>query len=456
MSSSTWLTTPYAYIDIPNANLICCIFQNPFVNPTTTRTCAHTFCRDCIVQALRTSSQCPIDRSPLSTRDLVQATPVVRDMVEELIVECWNRADGCQHTCQRALLHSHMKDDCDFSTVACSNAECDQEVLRKDAKLSCTHRVVDDASTTATTSTDTVQCTDCSSTFPNPASLSSHSSSCPSSEVSCPHNTHGCHWRARLENENKALRQRLDASEGLVRVLMGEMAVMKRALGPLFTLDEVCAPAPAPTHSEPQREEPASIIPARGLDDITSYFPPALPPSPREDGAAYAYPSPTTFEASHPAPTLPQVISGPSRPPASSPLHTQLSALYSTVEAVATEQEALRRDADAAHAQLGGEVGAIRAALGGVRMLVSEVLAVVNGVLADHGKGEEAGGGVVPSTNGLAVGLGGWGAFGGWPGRVPMPPPHLQGYGHPSMQQGAGAGPYGHTPSLQGSISVKL
>lgn len=50
----------------------------PFVEPTTTRTCSHTFCRDCINQALKTSPQCPIDRSPLQDDDLLAASPIVR------------------------------------------------------------------------------------------------------------------------------------------------------------------------------------------------------------------------------------------------------------------------------------------------------------------------------------------------------------------------------------------
>ena len=53
-------------------------FRMPFVDPTTSRTCAHSFCRDCIGPALQASPHCPIDRSPLSPQDMAPSNPIVR------------------------------------------------------------------------------------------------------------------------------------------------------------------------------------------------------------------------------------------------------------------------------------------------------------------------------------------------------------------------------------------
>ena len=100
MDYDRWLKSSqsYIYVDTPNSNLLCCICRSvpspgfytnpphsftiflrmPFVEPTTSRTCAHSFCRDCIYSALQTSPHCPIDRSPLSPRDMAASNPVVR------------------------------------------------------------------------------------------------------------------------------------------------------------------------------------------------------------------------------------------------------------------------------------------------------------------------------------------------------------------------------------------
>ena len=53
-------------------------YRAPFNEPVTTRTCFHTFCQECILQALSVSNHCPIDRSPLSVELLGQADPIVR------------------------------------------------------------------------------------------------------------------------------------------------------------------------------------------------------------------------------------------------------------------------------------------------------------------------------------------------------------------------------------------
>lgn len=60
--------------------------RSPFVNPCTTRTCCHTFCYECIARAITISSQCPIDRCPLSIRDIGPADPVIRNVGSSRLV----------------------------------------------------------------------------------------------------------------------------------------------------------------------------------------------------------------------------------------------------------------------------------------------------------------------------------------------------------------------------------
>jgi hypothetical protein len=91
--------------------------RQPFIEPVTTRACAHTFCKSCITHALCTSRHCPIDRSALSSSGLVRATPVIRD-VRASSVFAWRvgylmpRADGrrAHRRVQQSpvRLHAHM------------------------------------------------------------------------------------------------------------------------------------------------------------------------------------------------------------------------------------------------------------------------------------------------------------------------------------------------------------
>ncbi|KAH9962092.1 hypothetical protein BGW80DRAFT_1356774 [Lactifluus volemus] len=57
----------------------------PFLDPTTSQTCAHTFCHDCILPALQVSPYCPIDRSPLSPKNMAPSNPIIRHVCARLI-----------------------------------------------------------------------------------------------------------------------------------------------------------------------------------------------------------------------------------------------------------------------------------------------------------------------------------------------------------------------------------
>ena len=128
-------------------------FRAPFVEPLKTRTCSHTFCRECIVTALGVSKFCPIDRWPLTLDDLSPADPVVRNvrivivyvkmrsdspvnskLVDELPVLCPNFDLGCLVSPQRQLLLSHLAESCPFTEVGCEDGLCDRKVPRRTAK----------------------------------------------------------------------------------------------------------------------------------------------------------------------------------------------------------------------------------------------------------------------------------------------------------------------------------
>ena len=52
-------------------DFLCCVCLLPFHRPITLR-CAHSFCRHCIMKALKSSPHCPLCRSPHSYEDLFE------------------------------------------------------------------------------------------------------------------------------------------------------------------------------------------------------------------------------------------------------------------------------------------------------------------------------------------------------------------------------------------------
>ena len=57
---------------------MCAICQSALVDPVTTTSCKHTFCRDCISRALVEKPQCPIDRSALGVVNLRDTEMLVK------------------------------------------------------------------------------------------------------------------------------------------------------------------------------------------------------------------------------------------------------------------------------------------------------------------------------------------------------------------------------------------
>ncbi|KAF9535457.1 hypothetical protein CPB83DRAFT_841788 [Crepidotus variabilis] len=120
----------FNYIETPNPNLICCICHAPFTSPVTTRTCFHTFCQDCILQALSHAAICPIDRTPLRVEGIGRAGGIIESLVDELLVSCPHLDTGCTVTTQRQLMAHHLMEECMFAEVECPVLGCGQRVTR--------------------------------------------------------------------------------------------------------------------------------------------------------------------------------------------------------------------------------------------------------------------------------------------------------------------------------------
>jgi len=136
-SSATVPTQPVAtgfeYVGPVNANLICSICTEPFLDPQALP-CGHTFCRTCITTALCSGPvpQCPVDRLPARLGDLTPAGRVVTNMVDELLVYCPQRRRGCGAVVERQHAEAHLRKDCEVTVVPCGHAGCDVVAARSD------------------------------------------------------------------------------------------------------------------------------------------------------------------------------------------------------------------------------------------------------------------------------------------------------------------------------------
>ncbi|KAI0260879.1 hypothetical protein BC834DRAFT_973156 [Gloeopeniophorella convolvens] len=431
MDYSAWLASSqsYVYVDTPNSNLVCCICRMPFVEPTTSRTCSHSFCHDCIAPALQASPHCPIDRSPLSPRDMGPSSPIVRHMVDELIVECLNQPAGCEFTCQRQLLAGHLKDACLFAEEPCPDPECPEKALRKDIRGDsprCPHRLVACDSCAADVranelaahsricSMETTRCPACALEHPRSDSPA-HAAACPAAPVPCPHAAHGCAWTgpraaladthtphcpyaalagffrladsraAQRDAENARLRARLDAAEGMLAVVRHELHAVKGALGPWYRPDAAAAATtPDPGPASPQSHAALSPAPPPPHPPHPSPFSPAY--AWRAHAHAHAHPEPPADIMAHlPPPPLtpgedadaelaayfPPSASAPGAEPPSPSPSPSLPGTLTALRAALHAHDARARIAAGAHA---AELAALRQVVAGLRMQLHAVL----------------------------------------------------------------------------------
>ncbi|CAL1707707.1 unnamed protein product [Somion occarium] len=308
----------FTYVGSINDNLICCICRATFIDPCTTRTCSHTFCRECITTALSVSPTCPVDRSPLTVEDLILADPVVRNLVNELLVECPNKAAGCRDTPQRQLLDAHLRGSCEYMKAEDTTEDVGSNVVSKETL----EAHLDEGQPSAESSA--VRCSLCQERVPR-SSLSSHIPACQDTVVSCTHASNGCSWEGRrsdlsgthipscpyesikgffaiheqkvssLKAENDVLKHKVEQLEGLVRVLTRESGILKEALGPWYRAgssgsvpsssfqsynDQILRPnagyatSTTPANARyPDQASPFDVEYPDQMDSLASYFP---------------------------------------------------------------------------------------------------------------------------------------------------------------------------------------
>ncbi|EPS35913.1 hypothetical protein H072_10617 [Dactylellina haptotyla CBS 200.50] len=201
------------YLASPSANLLCPICHSPLITPVQTR-CLHTFCSACISLSLERSLTCPVDRKDLSHDDVTPAPIMIANLVNDLVVLCPNREKGCEASCARWLVESHVREDCGYAMVKCAKEGCDGMVARKDVDEDCVHEAVEcEFCEFAVRKLDleshlrecpklSSECPHCAEPFLNPE-LSIHIADCPAEIIDCPASHFGCPYtcpRSEVDN----------------------------------------------------------------------------------------------------------------------------------------------------------------------------------------------------------------------------------------------------------------
>ncbi|KAJ8037704.1 E3 ubiquitin-protein ligase PDZRN3-B [Holothuria leucospilota] len=114
----------------PDPDLVCCICQCVLDKPLESP-CQHVFCKVCIETWLTNRKNCPNCRKRLRISKLKPVLPIVRNMINRLIIRCDNYSHGCVEGIKLEYYDTHVN-QCGFVPLKCMNTGCDVTVLRKD------------------------------------------------------------------------------------------------------------------------------------------------------------------------------------------------------------------------------------------------------------------------------------------------------------------------------------
>ena len=115
-------------------NLHCVICIEVLKNPVQCRRNEHHFCRNCIIEHLRHSRNCPTCKDPLTVETLVRPQRFLANTLASLKISCDNAQRGCRAVMKLGSLNTHVA-SCGFSPVPCSNDQCNEIISRRDKEI---------------------------------------------------------------------------------------------------------------------------------------------------------------------------------------------------------------------------------------------------------------------------------------------------------------------------------
>ena len=115
-------------------NLHCVICTEVLKDPVQCRRNEHHFCRNCIIEHLKHSQNCPTCKDPLTVETLVRPQRFLANTLSSLKISCDNVQRGCHAVVELGSLNTHVA-SCGFSPVPCSNDQCDEIISLRDKEI---------------------------------------------------------------------------------------------------------------------------------------------------------------------------------------------------------------------------------------------------------------------------------------------------------------------------------
>ena len=119
------------FVTTINRNFLCLICFNVLKDPVMCSRNQHCFCRSCITQHLRNAQRCPTCNDELTVDTLAEPPRMVKEVINELNINCVYNNRGCQEIPQLQHLNRH-EDSCGFAPVVCTNEGCGATVNKRD------------------------------------------------------------------------------------------------------------------------------------------------------------------------------------------------------------------------------------------------------------------------------------------------------------------------------------
>ncbi|KAK0659919.1 TNF receptor-associated factor 2 [Lasiodiplodia hormozganensis] len=204
-------------------NLCCLICMEPYVNPKRLL-CEHTFCEVCLSDHIRyaigqsysypgSGARCPTCRRELNMdAEPLGVSRIVTNMLDELLVKCPNKAEGCAWQGQRCEVQDHIDFACEYRLVECPARACSHPVMAKDLDKGCLHNFVNceycdervmviqlEAHHLKVCPFRMDDCRDCGSEVVRKEMEAHRSNDCPKAIINCPAQDFGCDYNCQRD-----------------------------------------------------------------------------------------------------------------------------------------------------------------------------------------------------------------------------------------------------------------